>query len=585
MRTLVETEGLVGERSAYRLAKPLEGLQVPVTVQAVLAARIDRLPQDEKRLLQSAAVIGHELSFVLLQAIAAEGEEQLHRMLTHLQAAEFLYETRLFPDIEYTFKHALTHEVAYGSLLQERRRRLHARIVEALEALYAGRLAEHVEQLAHHAARGEKWEKAVGYLRQAGRKAFDRWANREAVERFEQTLAALKHLPESRTASELAIDLRFDLRNSLNVLAEFGQQLECLREAESLAEALGDQRRLGGVLGYLAQVLSLIGDHDGAIEAGRRAIGIADTRGDVGIRVVANNYLGWAYYRIGDYRRAMEFHAGNMTALEGDLTRQRLGLVGLPVVYAKTLFAWCLAELGEFAEAITHANDGVRIAGTADHRYSQIFAVWGVGYLYLRTGNFDAAIGPLERGVQLCEAAVGPLYFSWIAALLGAAYARRGRLSEGLPLLEQAVEIVVAKEVRGHTAMFLGLLGEAYLLAGRTDEAFERANRALDLSRINRERGCEAWSLQLLGEVYLHRGRTEVARAEGCYWDALRRAGELEMRPLVARCHFGLGRLYDLMDNRQHAEEHLSAAVDLFDQMAMVFWQTQAETALCRVRR
>src|SRR4030095_3943713 len=145
VQTLVETQMLVGERGAYRLEQPLASLQMPATVQAVLAARIDRLPPEEKRLLQIAAVIGTEVPLPLLRAIAELPEETLHRSLAHLQAAEFLYETRLFPELEYTFKHALTHEVAYSGLLQERRRVLHARIVEALEALYAERLTDQVE--------------------------------------------------------------------------------------------------------------------------------------------------------------------------------------------------------------------------------------------------------------------------------------------------------------------------------------------------------------------------------------------------------------------------------------------------------
>ena len=171
IRTLVETKFLVGERGSYRLEKTLESTQVPATVQAVLAARIDRLPPDEKRLLQSAAVIGKDVRLVLLQAIADQSEEEISRGLIRLQAAEFLYETSLFPEVEYTFKHALTHEVAYGSLLQERRRVLHVRIVEAIERLYPDRVSEHVELLAHHASRGEFWEKAVEYLHQAGKKA------------------------------------------------------------------------------------------------------------------------------------------------------------------------------------------------------------------------------------------------------------------------------------------------------------------------------------------------------------------------------------------------------------------------------
>jgi class 3 adenylate cyclase len=190
VRTLVETGVLVGEPGAYRLAQAVPSIQVPATVQAVLAARIDRLPPEEKRLLQTAAVIGTEVPFALLQVIADVPEDALHGGLTHLQAAEFLYETRLFPEREYTFKHALTHEVAYGSLLQERRRALHARIVEALEALAGERLAEQVERLAHHALRGELWDKALVYFQQAGERAIARSAHREAMGYFEQGLSA-----------------------------------------------------------------------------------------------------------------------------------------------------------------------------------------------------------------------------------------------------------------------------------------------------------------------------------------------------------------------------------------------------------
>jgi predicted ATPase len=150
VRTLVETGIVVGEPGAYRLAQALPTTQVPATVEAVLAARIDRLPPEDKRLLKTAAVIGHEVLLPLVQAIAELPETDVHRGLVRLQAAEFLYETRLFPEHEYAFKHALTREVAYSSLQQERRRTLHARIVEALETLAGDRVTEQVERLAHH---------------------------------------------------------------------------------------------------------------------------------------------------------------------------------------------------------------------------------------------------------------------------------------------------------------------------------------------------------------------------------------------------------------------------------------------------
>src|SRR6266542_1281178 len=190
VRTLVETGALAGERGAYRLTRPVEALQVPASVQAILAAR------------------------------AEQPEEALRRGLARLQEAEFLYETQLFPDLEFTFKHALTHDVAYAGLLGERRRDLHAAVVAAIERLHADRLVEHVERLAHHARQGEVWDKAVRYLRQAGTKAFLRSANREAVTCFEQALEALRRLPEDPDAIAESLDLRLDLRTALHPLGE-----------------------------------------------------------------------------------------------------------------------------------------------------------------------------------------------------------------------------------------------------------------------------------------------------------------------------------------------------------------------------
>jgi predicted ATPase len=212
VRTLAETGALAGERGAYRLTRPVEALRVPGTVQTILAARIDRLPPEEKRLLQAAAVIGKDVPSALLAAIAEQPEEAWQRAAAHLQEAEFLYERRLFPDREYTFKHALTHDVTYAGLLGERRRALHAAVVDAIERLHADRLGEHAERLAHHARQGEVWDKAVRYLRQACSKAFLRSANREAANYFEQALDALRRLPEQSGAIAESLDLRFDLR-------------------------------------------------------------------------------------------------------------------------------------------------------------------------------------------------------------------------------------------------------------------------------------------------------------------------------------------------------------------------------------
>ena len=232
-------------------------------------------------------------------------EAALHRGLAHLQAAEFLYETRLFPEPEYTFKHALTHEVAYGSLLLERRRVLHARLVEALEALAPERVAEQVERLAHHALRGEVWDKAVTYCQQAGTRAHDRAAFREAVASFEQALQALAHLPEHGDTRGLAIELRLALGRPLSALGEYGRRLALLGEAEALARALDDRARLGRVLAGMAgtQANGRLRRRHGGGPAGPRARG---RLGESALQMQASYFLGQAYCAIGDFGRAAE---------------------------------------------------------------------------------------------------------------------------------------------------------------------------------------------------------------------------------------------------------------------------------------
>ena len=226
VRALVETRVLGGERGQYHVAKGAATLQIPATVQAVLAARIDRLPPAERHLLQTAAVIGADVPFGLLRDIAGQPEEAVAAGLARLQATEFLYETNLFPELEYAFTHALTHEVAYGSLPQARRRAVHARIVEAIETQHRDWLGEHIERLAHHALRGQLREKAVDYLRQAGRKAAARSARQDAGAWFEQALGVLETLPESAAVLEQAFEIRLELRHMLAQLGRFRRGLE-----------------------------------------------------------------------------------------------------------------------------------------------------------------------------------------------------------------------------------------------------------------------------------------------------------------------------------------------------------------------
>jgi len=589
VRTLLETQVLVSERGTYRVGKPLESITVPATVQALLAARIDRLPPEQKRLLQVAAVLGKDVPFALLKAIAEEPEDDLRRSLTRLQAAEFIYETRLFPELEYTFKHALTHEVAYGSLLHERRRALHARILETIESVFGNRIEEQVERLASHSFRGEVWEKAVGYLRQAGAKAAVRAANREAVAFQEQALVALQHLPESDDRITQAIDLRIDLRQSLYPLGELGKILNYLGEAETLAKALGDQHRLGWISVYMLNHFFMTGSQDRAVENGQRALAVGEALADIALQVEASYRLGQAYWALGDYREAITCFGRNVECLKEDLIRERFGMPGLPSVNSRAWLIWCLAERGEFAQGRERGNDVVHLAEalakTTDHPFSLSTAYWGVGHLNLRQGELSAAIPALEHSLEICRAWNIRLLFPWFASPLGYAYALAGRISEGLPLLEQAVEQGASMRQTVGQSLWTSQLSEAYLLDGRIDEATDLARRALELSREGKAWSQRAWALRILGDITSQSEPPEVDNAEEHYREALALAEELGMRPLIAHCHLGLGRLCQKTGSISHkANEHLTAAVALYREMGMLYWLEPAEVELEELR-
>jgi len=467
VRTLVETEVLVGQPGAYRLGKEPIAIQAPTTVQAILAARIDRLPPEDKELLQTASVIGKDVPWAVLVETTERPEEEIRRGLARLQAAELVYEARLFPAPEYTFKHALTHEVAYGSLLQERRRAVHARILGVIERVYAERLAEQVDRLAHHAFRGEVWDKALHYLRRVGTTG--------ELPRVDETFGG----PESP--------------------------------------------------GYLW----VRGEYDHALTVALRDRAVGASFGSFGDTVRSNYRLGQIYYSLGDYPSAVEALERNVELLVGDLRRESFGLVGLPIVLSGSWLAICLAELGRFDEAVTHAEAADALALEVDQPFSLVVGHVGVGMVDLWRGEHLKAIAPLERALVISRLSDIPLLFPAAAAPLGLAYALEGRCDEGIGLLEEAVERTEAMELGANHALRLVWLGRSNLLAGNPEAARRFGLRALETARKRGERGHEAYSLELLGDVTRGAPYRDADTAAGYFREGLVLAERLSMRPLA----------------------------------------------------
>jgi class 3 adenylate cyclase/tetratricopeptide (TPR) repeat protein len=574
VRALVETQALSGERSHYRLMRPIGNIQVPPTVQAILAARIDRLLPTDKNLLQIASVVGREILLAVLRPMADLTEEALNLALERLQTAEFLYETGVYPDVEYSFTHALTHEVTYNGLLRARRCSLHARLVDAIETLYRDRLGEHIERLAQHAVRGELLKKAVQYLRQAGLKALSHSALENGRVWFEQALAILEKLPESKENIELAIDIRFDLRNSLHPLGHLERILDHLQKVQGLATQIADKRRLGQASSFLCQYYRLMGELGPAIDAGERAMAIADELDDLPLRLVASCHLGPALTARGDHLRASQILAADVEPLRGDLAADAMGTTGILGVFTRVYLVCSLAELGEFGRAVSCAEEAVEIARGASHVYSLAFSYYGNGTVLALQGEVSRSITVLEQGLDVCRSWTLPLMLPLIGTSLGHAYCLADRVDEAIVLLEEAEREASAMHRLGGRAMMLVRLGEAYLRKLRIADAERCGRRALILSRKHGEYGHEAHALRFIAEL----GVSDPSPLDECetnFLQALRRAQELDMRPLAAQCHLGLGKRYRWIGQQASAESHLNAAAALFRELGMQFWLEQ----------
>jgi tetratricopeptide (TPR) repeat protein len=400
---------------------------------------------------------------------------------------------------------------------------------------------------------------------------------------FEQALSALPHLPETRDTREQAIDLRLALRSALLPSGDSGRILAHLREAEALAVAIDDHRRLGQISGFLSVYFRNIGSYDQAIASAQRARALATAVGDAIVSALANLFLGAAYWAQGGYRQAIDRLGQTVASLHGPQRRERLGQANLPYVQSLAFLAACHAELGSFAAGRVLGEEGLQIAETVAHPSSLMWASYGLGLLFLCHGDLPNALPRLERAIGICQEADLPLFVPRMAAALGAAYTLSGRVADAVALLTQAMEQTKAADMAGFQALCSLPLGEAHLLAGRLEEACALAERTLALARTRQERTYQAYALRLLGEIAARREAPEADQAGNCYHQAIALAEALGMRPLQAHCHLGLGILYAKLGQQEPARTALSTAITLYRAMDMTFWLPQTEAALVQV--
>jgi len=548
---------------------------VPQSIEAVILARIDRLPLESRSILQAASVLGRDVPVPLLEAITPDlGAVKEH--LRELGRLEYLHDRSDGAQECYRFKHALTQEVAYADLLPERRQELHARVVSVVEAQHGDRLDEQTERVAHHAIQGHLWPKALAYFRQAGLRATARSANHEAVVCFEEALRALTQLPEGQAALE-ALDIRLEMFTSLVALAQYGRCLTYLADAAKLAEVLREHGRLGRARAGQCIVLRIMGATDDAIEAGRQANALARDVGDAELAATTNFFLGTAYAARGDFRQAASCYRESFNRLEGEVTRERAQALPRYAGTARAWLAWTLEVLGEYREALTLAREAIQIAEARGDRVQQASASCLLGNVYLGLGEWAQAIPLLERALALCRSHDVRDWLGLVTMRLGLAYAQAGRLAAGLTLLEESV---AHSEATGQITNYparIARLAQCYLLAGRRAEAVETIQRGTALARQYGQRPDEAECLRVMGLVAAAAEPTDVVEAEAYFTQARDLATALGMRPLVAHCHLDRGQLCLRTGKHDRAREDLTTATTIYQELDMPFWLQAAQ--------
>jgi tetratricopeptide (TPR) repeat protein len=399
---------------------------------------------------------------------------------------------------------------------------------------------------------------------------------------FEQGLEALTHLPEERATHEQAIDLRLDMRQALVPLGEFPRILDHLSEAEAIAKVLGDKRRMARILSWMAySYFFTLGDHQRAIETGQRALELGRALDDASLQVVATFYLAYPHQQRGEYQQAVDGLKRVVATLQGALIPERFGMAGYPAVLSRGLLAWCLGDLGAFADGRIYADEAIALAEANNQPWSQGVAQTYLGHFYLCQGDLRAAISLLERCRALVEQWDLPRLSTFAASLLGAAYALHRRTAESVPLLDQAARELAAGG-EGTESRIAIPLSEGYLMAGHIDEALRLATLALNGARSRGERGYEAQALRLLAEIVVQRGPSDTQLAETYFGESQALASELAMRPLLARCHLGLGKLHRRAGRAREAGGELATAAAMLRAMDMTLWLPEAEEELAQ---
>ncbi len=571
VQTLVEDGTLTGERGNYTLTQQVTTLQLPTTVHGVLAARIDRLAPEEKDLLQQLAVIGREFPLSLVKEVIARPDQELYRLLASLQHKEFLYEQPAFPEVEYLFKHALTQEVSYGTVLQEQRKALHERTGQALEAVYATTLDEHYGDLAHHYTRSGNTEKAIEYLHKAGQQAAQRSANVEAIAHLTTALELLQPLLDTseRTRRELTLQLTLGLTLMVTKGPTAPEVEAVYLRARVLCQQIGDPVRLFPVLRGLCLCYLNRGELYAAHELGEELLRLADQLQDVILQLEAHNMLGAILTFLGKFVSARE-HSERSLALYDVQRHHSLAFqYGFdPKVFCLGRAAQSLWHLGYADQAVQSSQQALSHARRLAHPPSLGLALMSAAFLHQLRREVFIVQEQADEMITLCREQGFAYNLAMGILLRGWAVAEQGHSAEGIEQMGNSQAALREMGAKIGQSASLARLADAYGKAGQIVEGLSALAEALAVIEKTGERFYEAELYRIKGTLTLQSKvqslKSKVQEAKECFHKAIEIARRQQAKSFELRATMSLARLWQSQGKHTEAHQMLSEIYNWF---------------------
>jgi tetratricopeptide (TPR) repeat protein len=583
-RTLLEKGYIQRKDGHYVITVKPSDIEVPDTIQGIIAARMDRLEANLKRTMQVASVIGREFVYRILQTITAMKQE-LKSCLLNLQELEFIYEKSLFPELEYMFRHALTQEVAYNSLLLKKRKEIHEKIGKAIEELYPDRLEEFYEILAHHYSKTENWEKAYQYLKLSGDKATRSYSLWEAFGFYKQAINALSNLPDTEQNKRRGTETRLQMVDPMMALGCPEDSFDILQEGERLSRELDDASGLAKICGSIGMYHALMGDNRKARQYLEDAFQAAEKTHDVELVAPIGFQLCTTYQIAYDGLKIAEVAPRVIALLEG--TQRKSGAFGSQFnLYSALVAAYgnALGFLGDFREGQAQCEKALGFASEINDLGSMALSEYWYGNLFRFKGDGKNAIEHMQNAIKYCEQAqvVTLLGMAWTE--VGYCYALQGDFGTALKYMEKGFKLDSDLGISYSLPMHYGNLARVHYQLGDFDNMISYFGKALELLPKQDSKYLEAGFYVRMGASLGKLDKSQFAEAEEYIIRGMKTLEELKARPARAHAYYALGELYADSGQNERALEYLEKAGDMYREMGMEYYLRRAQSKLAKLQ-